>query len=37
MYFFFLNSFNILILYQAKSHAMDVLILNRYYYYYYYI
>ena len=26
----------ILLLYQAKSHTMDVLILNRYYYYYYY-
>ena len=24
------------ILYQAKSHTMDVLMLNRYYYYYYY-
>ena len=25
-----------LLLYQAKSHTMDALILNRYYYYYYY-
>ena len=29
-------NFLILLLYQAKSHTMDVLILNRYYYYYYY-
>ena len=29
-------NFFILLLYQAKSHTMDVLILNRYYYYYYY-
>ena len=31
-----LCNFLILLLYQAKSHTMDVLILNRYYYYYYY-
>ena len=31
--FFFPFKFLILILYQAKSHTMDVLILNRYYYY----
>ena len=29
-------NFLILLLYQAKSHTMDVLILNRYYYYHYY-
>ena len=29
-------NFLILILYQAKSHTMDELILNRYHYYYYY-
>ena len=29
-------NFLILLLYQAKSRTMDVLILNRYYYYYYY-
>ena len=35
MYFFvFPFNFLILILYQAKSHTMDVLILNHYYYYY---
>ena len=28
--------FFLFILYQAKSHTMDVLILNHYYYYYYY-
>ena len=33
IYVNFLN----LLLYQAKSHTMDVLILNSYYYYYYYI
>ena len=28
-------NFLMLLLYQAKSHTMDVLTLNRYYYYYY--
>ena len=37
MYFFFFPfNFLISILCQAKSHNMDVLILNHYYYYYYY-